>query len=200
MAFQKQKKSPLRNHLVQGLIVAGAIFILAFYMLDLDLYLTLQALGLDNLEAFENAFVQFGVVTVFLYQFIPQLFMLIGITGIVVRLLDAGTSPLALVFIFVIGKLIGQYILYMAGRFLSKRVMKDRSRLKGADHLMHKYRTLIFITPAFLGFVGDAILFIAGHQRIGFLKILPLLALGNTLRIGIWIANVTAQSNLPGFF
>ena len=155
---------------------------------------------MDNFYVFYDAFVRFGTIVVFLYQLLPQVFMLIGVTPIVVRLLDAGVAPISLLFILVIAKLFGQYILYMAGRFLSKFALKNKSKMKSADHLMHKYRTLIFILPPFLGFVGDAILFVAGHQRIGFVRIVPLLLLGNFLRIGIWIGNVTAQSGLPGLF
>lgn len=200
MSLRKERKIIAHNHLVQGLIVSVVIFIIAFFMIDLDQYLTLQVLGLEDFSAFDDAFVRFGSVLVFFYEFLPQSLMLLGITGIVVRLLDSGVSPIALIFILVIGKLIGQYILYSIGRFSGTRVLKNKNSVRNADHLMHKYRTVIFILPIFLGFVGDAILFIAGHQRIGFIKIIPLLILGNTLRIGIWIANVTAQSNLPGFF
>jgi len=200
MSMKKEKQILAHNHLVQGIIVATVIFIIAFYMLDLDRFLTFQALRIDSFEVLENAFVRFGIVVVFLYQLIPQVFMLIGTTAIIVRLLDAGVTPIALLFIIVIAKLFGQYLLYLAGRILSRFAIKNKSKLKQADHLMHKYRTIIFILPPFLGFLGDAILFIAGHQRIGFARIAPLLLLGNFLRVGIFVANTTAQAGLPGLF
>ena len=113
MSMKKEKKLLAHNHLAQGIIVAIVIFAIAFYMFDLDRFLTLQVLGLDSFEIFEDAFVRFGIIVIFLYQLLPQLFMLIGVTPIVVRLLDAGVAPIALLFILVIAKLLGQYILYM---------------------------------------------------------------------------------------
>ena len=44
MSMRKEKKLLAHNHLVQGIIVATVIFIIAFYMLDLDRFLTLQVL------------------------------------------------------------------------------------------------------------------------------------------------------------
>ena len=200
MLLKREKEILAHNHVAQAIIVGIIIFIIAFFQFDLRNYLTLQAFQLGDFEAFNDAFVRFGISLLFFYHFLPQSFMIIGITPILVRLLDGGVSPVALLFIIVIGRTIGQVILYGLGRFLSKTILKNKSKFKGADHFLHKYRTLVFVMVPFFGFIGDAIILIAGHQRIGLLKILPLLMLGSFIRNALWIGTTTIQLSLPGFF
>lgn len=187
---------------LQAVIIT--IIVIGFFMAmtDLNEFLSIQILGIqqDFETMFEDAFVQFGIGAVFLYEFLPQVLMVIGVSGLVVRVLDAGISVFTLVFIFSLGKLIGQFILYSVGKY-SYRFFKGRTReLASADNVLRKYRYLIFFFPGWLGVGGDILMIFAGHQRVGFIKIAPILFAGNILRLATWLIVLDIQIGLPEIF
>lgn len=187
--------------------IVGVIFIIILFigMQFNDILTFSNFIGLNNFQEsllllFEDGFAQFGMLAAFVYGFLPVTLMKLGITGIVVRVLDLNVSPLFLVLFFALGRLIGQGILYAIGRFVY-RVLKGRDReLVTADHFLHKYKFLIYLVTPLLGSIGDIIMLISGHQRIGFMRIAPILYVGNVISTGIWIYWTVATINLPALF
>lgn len=162
-------------------------------------------IGINNLQQslfllFEDGFARFGILTVFLYGFLPITLMKLSMTGIVVRILDLGASPLFLVLFFSLGRLVGQAILYTIGRSVY-RIFKGKDReLATTDHLLHKYKYIVYVLAPVLGSIEDLVMLISGHQRIGFLKIAPLLYVGNVISSSIWIYWTVTSINLPALF
>lgn len=142
---------------------------------------------------FENVYVKIGFVSIFLYELIPSVFRILSTTGFFIGLLNEGINPFLLVLVSTIGRIFGFYILYMLGRLLY-RIFKNKDReMADADHLLHKHRlTIFFITP-FLGVLGDIVVVVAGHERLGFLKILPFLILSSILKNAIWLYATIGQ-------
>jgi len=178
------------------LIVGFLIFV---YVTDIEF--------LDNFISFnpsetfqlflENTFVKFGLSTIFFYEFIPSVFRIIGTSGFYVGLLDSGVSPLMLILLTAVGKLGGQYLLYLLGRFLF-RIFKGKNRdLARADHFLHKYRIFVFFIIPYIGTLGNIIMVIAGHQRLGFARIAPILFVSNVVRSGTWLFFFIGQMELP---
>jgi len=187
-------------------IVAGLIVIMLVGGMAFNDFVTLDSfIGISNFQdslfmLFEEGFAQFGILAAFVYGFLPVTLMKLGITGIVVRVLDAQISPLFLVLFFSLGRLIGQSILYFIGRYVDK-IFKGKERdFAPADHFLHKYKFLIYLGAPLLGSIGDLIMLISGHQRIGLPKILPLLYVGNVISTSIWIYWTVATINLPELF
>jgi len=135
----------------------------------------------------EDNFVKFGLSTIFLYEFIPSIFRIIGTSGFYVGLLDSGVSPMMLILLTAIGKLGGQYLLYMLGRFLFRIFKGGNKDLARADHLLHKYRIIIFFVIPYIGTLGNIVMVIAGHERLGFARIAPILFVSNVIRTGTWL-------------
>ncbi len=150
-----------------------------------------------NVDMFiENSFVTLGFVSIFLYELIPSAFRLLGTTGFFIGLVEEGIHPLSLIILASLGRLLGWYILYLIGK-LVYRVFKGKERdLAGADHFLHKYRLIVFFLVPFLGALGDLVVVIAGHQRIGFIRMLPFLLFGNIVRYTIWLYITLGQLNL----
>ena len=144
-----------------------------------------------------SAFGQVGALVVFLYGFLPQTFQQVSIVGFVVRLLDAGFSPILIVVLGAGGKLGGQFLLYMLGKYSYRLFKKRKRQLASAEHVMHKYRSIIFFTPAWLGALGDIILVLAGHQHTSFKKIAPYLFVGNTAKLGVGTLILLGELELP---
>ncbi len=144
---------------------------------------------------FSDAFVMVGILAIFLYEIIPTAFRLLGTTGFFIGLLQEGFNPFVLILIAVIGRITGWFVLYLLGRFIY-RIFKGKHRtLADAGHFLHKYRLIVFFTVPFLGALGDLIMIIAGHQRIGFMKIVPFLFLSVIVRYTIWLYITIGQMN-----
>lgn len=181
------------------LIIAGLFIGL---LIVVDLHEVEQILSPDIFsnagEKFLNDnFSRLGILVIFFYELIPFTFRFITNSGFFVGLLDGGISPIAILIIVASGKLVGYYILYMIGRGVS-RILKGKDKeLAGAEHILHKYKYLVFTVLPFLGSLGDLVMLIAGHERIGFLKVAPLLFISSVARIAIWLFPFMAQLNLP---
>ncbi len=181
------------------LILAG-LFILALYLIGLDVIENIFSPDIfgDTSEKFLNDnFVRLGISVIFLYELIPFTFRFITDSGFFVGLLNAQINPIALLLITALGKLTGYYLLYLVGRFIS-RILRGRDKeLASAEHFLHKYKYFIFVAVPFLGSVGDFVVLIAGHERIGFARIAPLLFFSSILRISIWLFPFMAQLQIP---
>jgi len=187
-------------------IVAIFVVILLVVGMGVQDFVSLNTfIGIDSfqdslLTLFDEGFAQFGILAAFVYGFLPVTLMKLGITGIVVRVLDLGISPLFLILFFALGRLVGQGILYGVGKY-TYRLFKGQNRaLADAEHTLHKYKILIYLATPLLGSIGDLIMLVSGHQRIGFMKIAPLLYVGNVISTGIWIYWTVATINLPALF
>ena len=184
-------------------ITIPILFVLGFLLIlgiagfnDVQQTFTVQSIAQVVDKAVDDAFVMFGIMAIFLYEMIPSAFRLLGTTGFFIGLLQEGFNPFMLILIAVIGRVVGWYILYLLGRFIF-RIFKGQHRsLADAGHFLHKYRLIVFFTVPFLGALGDLIMVIAGHQRIGFIKILPFLFLSVIIRYSIWLYITIGQINL----
>lgn len=143
-----------------------------------------------------DTFVRLGLLVIFFYELIPFTFRFITDSGFFAGLIQEGVNPISLIIITALGKLAGYYILYMIGRGISRILRGKDKELAGAEHILHKYKFFVFVAVPFLGSLGDLVVLIAGHERIGFLKIAPLLFISSILRISIWIFPFMAQLEL----
>jgi membrane protein YqaA with SNARE-associated domain len=147
-----------------------------------------------------DQFAKFGSLIVFFYAMLPTIFKVIGTGGIFIRLLDNGISPLFMFIMSLIGKMIGFYLLYLAGRFfwqLLNKNKKKKQELLPENHWIHKYRHVLYLAVPWFGSVGEVFIIISGHQRIGFLRILPFLAVSEGVRYGINLMLLLGQLELP---
>jgi len=144
---------------------------------------------------FSDAFVMVGILAIFLYELVPTAFRLLGTTGFFIGLLQEGFNPFVLILIAVIGRIAGWYILYLLGRFIFRIFSGKHRALADAGHFLHKYRLIVFFTVPFLGALGDLVMIIAGHQRIGFARIVPFLFLSVIVRYSIWLYITIGQMN-----
>ena len=181
------------------LVIAG-LFILMLVLLDIERVQEIISPDIfGNLgEKFLNDnFIRLGILVIYFYELIPFTFRFITDGGFFVGLLQGGINPIALLIITALGKLTGYWILYMIGRFVS-RVLKGRDKqLAPAEHILHKYKFFVFMAVPFIGAVGDIVVLIAGHERLGFARIAPLLFVSSILRISIWLFPFMAQLELP---
>ncbi len=145
---------------------------------------------------FSDSFIMIGTLAIFLYEMIPTAFRLLGTTGFFIGLLNQGFNPFTLVLIAVLGRLVGWYILYLVGRFIFRIFKGEHRSLSDAGHFLHKYRLIVFFTVPFLGALGDLVMIIAGHQRIGFARIAPFLLLSVIIRYSIWLYVTIGQIEL----
>lgn len=181
------------------LVIAG-LFILLLMFAGLDIVediLSPNIIGVTGDKFLNDNFSRLGILVIFFYELIPFTFRFITNSGFFVGLLDSGISPIAILLITALGKLVGYYILYMIGRGVSRVLSGKNKQLAGAEHILHKYKYLIFTVLPFLGSLGDLVMLIAGHERIGFLKIAPLLFISSIARIAIWLFPFMAQLQLP---
>jgi len=160
---------------------------------ELEQTFTITTVADTTEKFFENVYVKIGFVSIFLYELVPSVFRLLSTTGFYIGLLNQGINPMALIIITSIGRVIGLYLLYLLGRFLYRIFKKKNRELADADHLLHKYKIIIFFLIPFFGVLGDLVMVVAGHQRIGFVKVIPLLFLSNVLRTAIWLYVTIAQ-------
>ncbi len=153
--------------------------------------------GFAGEKFLNDNFVRLGILVIFFYELIPFTFRFITDSGFFVGLLQAQISPIVLLLLVVTGKLTGYYILYMIGRGVSRILRGKNKELAGAEHILHKYKFFVFLAVPFLGSVGDVIVLIAGHERLGFIRIAPLLFFSSILRTSIWLFPFMAQLKLP---
>lgn len=184
-------------------VTIPAIFVLGFLFLigiagvnDVQQAFTVSSVAEVTDKFFNDAFVMFGILSIFLYELIPTAFRLLGTTGFFIGLLQQGFNPMTLILIAVIGRIFGWYILYLLGRFIFRLFKGEHRSLADAGHFLHKYRLVVFFTVPFLGALGDLVMVIAGHQRIGFVRIVPFLFLSVILRYSIWLYITIGQINL----
>jgi len=183
-------------------VTIPSIFIIGFVILlfivgvnDIQQTLTVDSIANVADRFFSDAFVMIGVLAIFFYEFVPTAFRLLGTTGFFIGLLQEGFNPFMLILIAVAGRIVGWYLLYLLGRFIF-RIFKGKHRaLADAGHFLHKYRLIVFFTVPFLGALGDLVMIIAGHQRIGFARIVPFLFLSVIVRYSIWLYITIGQMN-----
>ena len=143
-------------------------------------------------------FQAFGIVILFLWTMIPSVKSILP-EVFSLPLLTSGVLPLVLITVSALGATVGDYILYLLGRG-THRAFKGKKDLARADHLLHKYRLPVFIATPFLGIFGDIIVYVAGFERIGFLRILPFILVGQFLRMSLGIFALMGLIQLPDFF
>lgn len=144
----------------------------------------------------EDAVNIFGTLAIFVYGFVPSALKIIGTTGFFIALFQDGVNPFILIGLGAVGETIGSGIMYLIGRFIF-RIFKGKSKdLAGAEHFLVKYRLIVFYIVPFAGSLGDIAVILAGHQRIGFLRIFPFIFIGNFVRYGIWFLITIGQLNL----
>jgi membrane protein YqaA with SNARE-associated domain len=178
------------------------LFVIGFLILfgvagynDIQQAFTVSTIASVADKFFSDAFVMVGILAIFFYELIPTAFRLLGTTGFFIGLLQEGFNPFVLILIAVAGRIVGWFILYLLGRFIY-RIFKGKHRtLSDAGHFLHKYRLIVFFTVPFLGALGDLVMIIAGHQRIGFIRILPFLFLSVIVRYSIWLYITIGQMN-----
>ncbi len=186
-------------------VTIPSIFIIGFILVlfiagvnDVQQAFTVDSVANLADKFFSDAFVMIGILAIFFYEMVPTAFRLLGTTGFFIGLLREGFNPFVLILIAVIGRIVGWYILYLLGRFIY-RIFKGKHRsLSDAGHFLHKYRLIVFFTVPFLGALGDLVMIIAGHQRIGFIRIVPFLFLSVIVRYSIWLYITIGQMNFVG--
>jgi len=182
------------------IIIAGLFIFVLVYVVGLSVIEDMfspDIFGVAGDKFLEDNFVRLGILVIFFYELIPFTFRFITDSGFFVGLLQAQISPIVLLIIVVIGKLTGYYILYILGRGVSRILRGKNKELAGAEHILHKYKFFVFLAVPFLGSIGDVVVLIAGHERLGFIKILPLLFISGILRTSIWLFPFMAQLELP---
>lgn len=139
----------------------------------------------ESLEMmFGDNYTTFAIIVNYAYELLPQTAQQIGLGAISTKLLILGFSPLLFTLIIALGKLSGQMIIYFASRFIFHFKKKNLGGLASANHYLHKYHFLAFLLPPWVGVVGDALMIIAGQQRINPIKILPILFVSDFLEAG----------------
>lgn len=186
-------------------VTIPSIFIIGFLLIiftagvnDVQQAFTIGTVANLADKFFSDAFVMIGILSIFLYELVPSAFRLLSTTGFFIGLLDEGFNPFVLILIAVIGRVGGWYILYLLGRFIFRIFSGKHRALADAGHFLHKYRLIVFFTVPYLSSLGDLVMIIAGHQRIGFIRILPYLFLSAILRYSIWLYITIEQMNFVG--
>ena len=148
----------------------------------------------------DDDFLTFAVTIEFAWELLPQTVQILGLGAITTRLLQTGINPFILGLITATGRLIGQLLLYLAGRFVARFLFKNTRKEASAMHFMHKYHFIVFLFPAFLGALGDIIMLTAGHQKINPFRIMPILFIGNLADAYKWIFYDLGQIELVQSF
>jgi len=144
----------------------------------------------------EDAVNTLGTLSIFFYGFVPSILKIIGTTGFFIALFQDGVNPFILIGLGAFGETLGSSVMYIIGRYIF-RLFKGKTRdLAPAEHFLVKYRLIVFYLIPFAGSLGDVAMILAGHQRIGLMKILPFVLLGNFVRYGIWFMVTIGQLNL----
>lgn len=143
-------------------------------------------------------FQAFGLFILFLWTIIPSVKSIVP-EFFALPLLLSGMSPAVLIMVSATGATIGDFVLYLLGRG-THRLFKGKKDLARADHLLHKYRLPIFLATPFLSVFGDIIVYVAGFERIGFMKILPFIFVGQFFRMTVGMLVLLGILQLPEFF
>lgn len=146
-----------------------------------------QELVIPIIEGMEDEFTAFALIVNFAYELIPQTLQQIGVGAISTVLLVRGFNPFAFGFVIALGKLTGQYIIYFVARVAFHHRKKNLGGLASANHFLHKYHYIAFLFPAWISIAGDALMFIAGQQRINPVKILPILFISDLAEAYKWV-------------
>lgn len=144
----------------------------------------------------EDAVNTFGSLAILLYGFVPSMLRIIGTTGFFIALFQDGVNPFILIGLGALGETLGSSVMYIIGRFIFRLLKGKHKELAPAEHFLVKYRLIVFYLIPFAGSLGDVAMILAGHQRIGLMKILPFVLLGNFVRYGIWFMVTIGQLNL----
>lgn len=141
-------------------------------------------------------FINFGLLALFFLSAIP---LLVTITNEVffVPLLNAGIHPFYIVLVAGLGAILGDFIEYNIGRGI--KIIRGNKDSAKADHLLHKYRLPIFLVTPFLLIVGDVIMIIAGHEKIGFRNIFPIVLVSQFLKKSLVMLVLLELIKLPSF-
>lgn len=178
------------------LIVLFTIFVFGVGQDYIKELLDFTLIAQDTEILLEDAVNTLGTLSIFLYGLVPSIFKIIGTTGFFIALFQDGVNPFILIGLGAIGETLGSSVMYILGRYIF-RLFKGRTRdLAPAEHFLVKYRLIVFYLIPFAGSLGDVAMILAGHQRIGLLKILPFVLLGNIVRYGIWFMVTIGQLNL----
>lgn len=144
-------------------------------------------------------FQQYGIIILFLWTIIPSVKSLLP-EFFSFALLMAGKTPIQLVIVSALGATVGDYVLYLLGRG-SFRLFKGKNKeIAEADHLFQRYKLPIFLATPFLSVIGDIIVFTAGVERIGFIRIVPFLLTGQFIRMTLGMLALLGIITLPDFF
>lgn len=143
-------------------------------------------------------FTTIGTFFVFLWTVIPSA-KSIPVEILSFPLLEAGVSPVVLIIMAWAGAILGDYIIYLAGRGIFHAIHRKSKELAKADHLLHKYRFIFLATP-FLGLIGDTIVFVAGLERIGFKRLLPFILIGHFVRYSVGMIALLGIIQIPEYF
>jgi len=178
------------------LITLFLIFIFNFGIDELTELTNLQIIVSDIVTIQNDLINAFGALAIFLYGFVPSVFRIIGTTGFFIALITEGINPFILIGLGALGETLGSALMYILGRYIFRLFKGKHRELASAEHFLVKYRILIFFLVPYFGSGGDILMILAGHQRIGLLRILPLVFVGNFIRYGIWLFMTIGQINL----
>lgn len=134
-----------------------------------------------------------GLTTIFVYEFIPEGFRFVGISGFYFALIDQHVNDLLLLIIPAIGKVIGELILFVVGILVFKKFKSKNKLIVEAGKAIHKHKIAAFFLVPFGGMLGAFIMIVAGHEKVNFLKILPILVVANLIDVALWLYPTMAQ-------
>ena len=121
-------------------------------------------------------------------------FAFVSDSGFYGNLSIAGVPAWVLVIVPAFGKLGGDLLMYTIGRMDIKWF--KRKNFASANHLMHKHKIIIFFIVPFGGMLGTLIMFIAGHQKINIIKVIPILFIANLISMATFVYPFLFQLNL----
>ena len=188
-----EKKMRVRKEIIIILLVLSLSVAIIFNFLGFDFHpQTLSELDYFTIIGI-NDFTSFALVVNFLYSVVPNTLQLLSISGITVRLLQSGFSPIVLGFVIAVGSLVSQLILYGVGLFFYRHVRRKKGDNASATHFLHKYHYLVFLIPSWTGSLGDLIMLVSGHERVNLIKAVPFLFSSNLAYSFLTVYWINAQ-------
>jgi membrane protein YqaA with SNARE-associated domain len=179
-----------------ALIVLFTIFVATTGMQYVTELFDITHIVQDTEILVEDAVNTFGALAILLYGFVPSLVRIIGTTGFFIALFQDGVNPFILIGLGALGETLGSSVMYIIGRYIFRLLKGKHKELAPAEHFLVKYRLIVFYLIPFAGSLGDVAMILAGHERIGLMRILPFVLLGNFVRYGIWFMVTIGQLNL----
>ena len=183
-----------KDHEMKIGVVAIAVFLIFFSVIGFDKFYYILTPIQEIQDFFNDTYTSIGLVTIFLYEFIPDGFKFVSDAGFYGNLLVAGVPAWILVIIPALGHLGGQFIMYSVGRLNIKWFKK--SDFAGPNHIMHRHKLIIFFVVPFGGMLGTFIMILAGHQKINFFKIIPILMIANIIHMATFVYPFIFEFNL----